>query len=129
MEEGFLGLYCGLTAALAVAVPQIAINYTVYGSIKSSMKHHKHPLFYDAAEEHISALGCVLSGALSGILASLVTFPADVLRRRMQVRGATVDGDVRISLITEIQKIYKYVYSPLLYYIAVCYFCFCYLNS
>lgn len=108
-EEGFLGLYCGLSAALAVAVPQIAINYSVYGSIKSSIKHKKHPLLYNTEEEHISALGCVVSGALSGVLASLLTFPADVLRRRMQLRGATVDGDVRISLITEMQKIYKYL--------------------
>jgi hypothetical protein len=90
-----------------VAVPQIAINYTVYGSIKSSMKYHNYPLFYDSAEEHITALGCVLSGATSGALASLITFPADVLRRRLQIRGAIIDGGVEISLITEIKKIYK----------------------
>ena len=106
-EEGFLGLYCGLTAALGVAVPQIAINYSVYGSIKSYIKFKKHPLCYDERDNSITALGWIISGAMSGVLASLLTFPADVLRRRMQMRGATVEGDVKISLVTEIQKIYK----------------------
>lgn len=106
-EEGFLGLYCGLTAALAVAVPQIAINYSVYGSIKSQLKYNMNPLFYDGDEGRITNCGSIVAGATSGVLASLLTFPSDVLRRRMQLRGAFVEDGVRVSLVTEIQKIYK----------------------
>jgi hypothetical protein len=106
-EEGFLGLYCGLTAALAVAVPQIAINYSVYGSIKSYMKMNKYSICYNEKEGNITNVGSIFAGALSGVLASLLTFPSDVLRRRMQMRGATVEDGVKISLITEIKKIFK----------------------
>ena len=106
-EEGFFGLYCGLSAALGVAVPQIAINYSVYGSLKSKIRECDCSLFLEPETGNITSIGCILSGALSGITASLLTFPADLLRRRLQIRGATIVGGVRISAITEIRKILK----------------------
>ena len=36
----------------------------------------------------LTVLGALACGAVSGTVASLITFPADVVRRRMQVRGA-----------------------------------------
>jgi len=37
-NEGFFGLYSGLTATLLVAVPSFAISYGVYGSLKEEVR-------------------------------------------------------------------------------------------
>ncbi len=105
-EEGLRGLYRGLSAALAVAVPQIAINYAAYGSIKAVFLREKHPLLHDIRTDKLSSIGSILGGAVSGIIASLCTFPADVLRRRMQIRGTT---SVRktLSFSAEVLDIYR----------------------
>lgn len=36
-KDGFFGLYRGLSASLAVAVPNLALSFTVYGKIKEKM--------------------------------------------------------------------------------------------
>ena len=110
LEEGPRGLYRGLSAALTVAVPQIAINYAAYGSIKAVFIREKHPLLHDSRTDKLTSIGSILGGAVSGIIASLCTFPADVLRRRMQMRGTTSITST-LSFSAEILDIYRYCRS------------------
>jgi len=90
--EGMLGFYSGVGPTLLVAVPNFAISYTVYGTLKEYTLDDE--LFYNLrkidAESGESRLGfglTILCGAASGILATLVTFPMDTIRRRMQIQN------------------------------------------
>ncbi|RHZ06328.1 hypothetical protein DYB26_010135, partial [Aphanomyces astaci] len=81
-EEGTRGLYRGLSATLLVTVPNMAINFTVFESLKDAVQALR-----EDATTPLSALDTLSCGALSGISSSIVTFPVDVVRRRMQISG------------------------------------------
>lgn len=95
-EEGFRGLYRGLLVSLAVSVPNLAIGFSVYGTmkercIKSGLSSLAIPSGPASASSNgaksLTPLGCMVSGACSGVLSSLIVFPADTVRRRLQVKG------------------------------------------
>jgi Mitochondrial carrier protein len=91
-SEGFFGFYAGVTPTLLVAVPNFAISYTVYGTLKEHALDDE--LFYnlrridaDSGEPKLGFGLTVACGAASGILATLITFPMDTIRRRMQIQA------------------------------------------
>jgi hypothetical protein len=91
-HEGFMGFYSGIGPTLLVAVPNLAISYTVYGTLKEYTLDDE--LFYnlrridaDSGEPKLGLFLTVMCGACSGILATLVTFPMDTIRRRMQIQA------------------------------------------
>ena len=53
--------------------------------------------------------GALLCGGISGILSSIITFPADVVRRRLQVVGLTTQMDatqvIKVNAYSEFMKI------------------------
>jgi solute carrier family 25 phosphate transporter 23/24/25/41 len=88
-REGFWGLYRGLTISLSVAMPTLAISFTVYGKLKELMIDKDFDgIFVNSATGHLSPFGSLLSGSISGMSSSLVMFPLDVIRKRMQIMGA-----------------------------------------
>lgn len=91
--EGLKGLFRGLDVSLCVSVPSIAISFMVYGTTKDSLMHVSDDIdwFYDRGTGKLTFLSSVISGSCSGAFSSLLTFPIDVVRRRMQVRG-TLEG-------------------------------------
>eukprot|EP01133_Synstelium_polycarpum_P004003 gene4003-4634_t len=83
-EEGYLGLYKGLfTSALGVA-PYVAINFTTYESLK----------FFFVKDRPLSVTDSLAFGAISGASAQTITYPIDLLRRRLQVQG--IGGGARL---------------------------------
>jgi Mitochondrial carrier protein len=94
-KEGFLGFYSGIGPTLLVAVPNFAMSYTIYGSLKEFCLDDE--LFYnlrridaDSGEPKMGFFLTILCGAASGSLATLLTFPMDTIRRRMQIQGLHV---------------------------------------
>lgn len=88
-REGILGLYRGLTASLSVAMPTLAISFTVYGKLKEIIIDKDFDgIFVNKATGHVSPYGSLLCGSISGMCSSLVMFPLDVIRKRMQIMGA-----------------------------------------
>lgn len=85
--EGFSGLYRGLPVSLGVSVPNLAIGFTAYGTLKESLISTDSKFFTDDKTGKLNSAGCLVSGAISGIMSSLIIFPADVVRRRLQVLG------------------------------------------
>ncbi len=87
--EGLGGLYRGLGTTLMVAVPNLAISYCIYGTMKEFMFHRKYPTrdILEANQEEPHFTESLICGATSGICSSLITYPMDVLRRRLQVLG------------------------------------------
>lgn len=94
-REGFWGLYKGLGTTLMVAVPNLAISYCIYGTMKEVLFTLKFPDrdVHAALEEEPHFFDSLVCGATSGICSSLITYPADVLRRRLQVRGLQKPGE------------------------------------
>lgn len=79
-EEGILGLYKGLGACLLGVGPNLAISFSVYDTTRSYWQLHR--------PEDSTVLVSLACGSLSGIASSTVTFPLDLVRRRMQLEGA-----------------------------------------
>ena len=93
-DEGVAGLYRGLLISLWVTLPTFGISFCVYGTVKEHILHldskttpFPMSLLKDSTTGHLSPGGSMLSGAMSGVTSSLLLFPADVVRRRMQVAG------------------------------------------
>ncbi|CAH0489834.1 unnamed protein product [Peronospora farinosa] len=97
-EEGMMGLYRGMGATLMVTVPNLAINFTLYESLKEYARSLRRsqtlpgltPVEREqAVERHsdmqLSVTDTLLCGGTAGIVSSLVTFPIDVVRRRLQI--------------------------------------------
>lgn len=101
-EEGFMGFYSGLGPTLLVAVPNFAISYSVYGTLKEHALDDD--LFYnlrridaDSGEPKLGMMLTVLCGAASGCLSTCLTFPMDTIRRRMQIQNLHVDVEDRLT--------------------------------
>lgn len=95
-NEGVLGLYSGIAPTLFVAVPNFAISYSVYGTLKEYVLDDD--LFYnlrkicdESGEESLGFQLTLLCGAASGLLSTIVTFPFDTVRRRMQIQNLHVE--------------------------------------
>jgi len=111
-NEGALGLYSGLGPTLMVAVPNFSISWVVYGSLKEYALEDE--LFYNLRKVDIdtgqSKLGFLLTlgcGAASGTLSTLVTFPFDTIRRRMQIQGQHFRPEERVTGINMIRSLLK----------------------
>jgi solute carrier family 25 phosphate transporter 23/24/25/41 len=109
-SEGLMGFYSGVGPTLLVAVPNLAISYTVYGTLKEYTLDDE--LFYnmrkidaDSGEPKLGLFLTVMCGAASGILASLVTFPMDTIRRRMQIQALHFTPEERLTSMQQFHKL------------------------
>lgn len=106
-SEGVSGLYAGLGPTLFVAVPNFAISYTVYGTLKEYVLDDE--LFYNLrkvdvdGQESLGLQLTLLCGAASGTLSTLVTFPFDTVRRRMQIQNLHIPEHKRLSGVGQIK--------------------------
>jgi hypothetical protein len=101
-SEGLAGFYCGLGPTLLVAVPNFAISYSVYGTLKEQILDDE--LFYnlrkvnsESGEPKLGFQLTLLCGAASGTLATLATFPMDTIRRRMQIQNLHLPVEERLT--------------------------------
>lgn len=105
-KEGYRGIYRGLTASLAVAVPTYAVSFTVYGFMKDTLLKTG-GVFVNKKNGHLSVVGSLLSGSISGVVSSTLIFPLDVVRKRLQVGGLLKShGNQGSSILKEIALIY-----------------------
>nr|CCA23378.1 Mitochondrial Carrier (MC) Family putative [Albugo laibachii Nc14] len=131
-DEGFRGLYRGLGATLMVTVPNLAINFTLFESLKEVVIQYRsnqnaeidsfdancneEDLDFnfddydelqdsDEDDERLGIVDTLLCGGVSGIASSLVTFPIDVVRRRLQISG--IHSTNPSGLFTIASQLYK----------------------
>lgn len=78
-DEGRRGLYKGMGATLLGVGPNIAINFCVYETLKSTCAEKR--------SEPPGAWSSLAFGSVAGIASSTATFPLDLVRRRMQLEG------------------------------------------
>lgn len=79
-DEGVRGMYKGLGATLLGVGPSIAISFSVYETLRSHWQLER--------PQDSAVLVSLTCGSLSGIASSTLTFPLDLVRRRMQLEGA-----------------------------------------
>eukprot|EP01065_Artemidia_motanka_P034894 TRINITY_DN42887_c0_g1_i1.p1 TRINITY_DN42887_c0_g1~~TRINITY_DN42887_c0_g1_i1.p1 ORF type:complete len:456 (+),score=140.56 TRINITY_DN42887_c0_g1_i1:54-1370(+) len=77
-EEGVLGLYKGCGTAVAERFPNMAINFAAYDYLRQT--------FAAAGYEGLGP--SMVCGCAAGWTSTVVTFPADVVMRNLQVSGA-----------------------------------------
>jgi hypothetical protein len=111
--EGISGLYAGLGPTLFVAIPSFSISYTVYGTLKEYVLDDD--LFYnlrkvdvDSGEESLGFKLSLACGAASGCLSTLVTFPFDTVRRRMQIQNLHVEEGQRLTGFQQIKFVMRH---------------------
>ncbi|KAF8844745.1 mitochondrial carrier [Paxillus ammoniavirescens] len=81
-EGGVLGLYRGLTATAMGVAPYVGINFATYEALRGII----------TPPGKSSVTRKLICGALAGSISQTLTFPFDVLRRKMQVVGMTSGG-------------------------------------
>lgn len=79
-DEGLKGLYKGMGATLLGVGPNIAINFCVYDTLKS--------FWTIGRSEYSGPWTSLVCGSVAGLASSTVSFPLDLVRRRMQLEGA-----------------------------------------
>jgi len=77
--QGVIGLYKGLYPTLLGIAPYIAVNFTAFDLLKKRFLPQKESPYFD-----LTNLGL---GACAGATAVTLTYPTDVVRRRMQLSG------------------------------------------
>lgn len=109
-QEGFRGFFSGIGPTLGVAVPNFAISYTVYGTLKEHAVEDD--LFYnlrridaDSGEPRLGLVLTVLCGAASGIVATALTFPIDTIRRRMQIQNLHIPPEQRLNSLQQFSRL------------------------
>lgn len=80
-ESGFQGLYKGLSPSLLGIVPYAGISFSIYHTFKAKMVAH---LGLKSSKE-LPVYYTLPGGAVAGYIGQSLTYPIDMVRRRMQV--------------------------------------------
>jgi len=96
-EEGVKSLYKGVIVSSMGIAPYVAINFAVYDGLKRTLVKKK----------SISLFESLAFGGIAGAVAQTVTYPFDLLRRRMQIVGAGGTKEVYNGPLDAIKKIVK----------------------
>jgi len=78
-EEGFGAFFKGISATLMGVAPYVGLNFMCYETLKSFVKKNLQP-----DPSTVQLLTC---GGIAGAVAQTITYPFDVLRRKMQMQG------------------------------------------
>ena len=84
-DKGVTGLYKGINATLMGIAPYVAINFTVFNQLKRRY-------LPDRSQTNYFDLINLSLGAVAGGVAATITYPTDVVRRRMQLQGFNATG-------------------------------------
>ena len=92
--EGVFGLYKGWLTTLAGLAPYVAFKMACFDLFK--------PLVIPDASSAYFSIANMCLGAVSGTFGVTITYPTDLLRRRMQLRDATTPYNSILQLMRHI---------------------------
>uniref|UniRef100_A0A061RJD1 Solute carrier family 25 (Mitochondrial carrier protein), member 16 n=2 Tax=Tetraselmis sp. GSL018 TaxID=582737 RepID=A0A061RJD1_9CHLO len=104
-HEGFRGLYSGIGATLWGILPYAGIKFYVYQSLKQQYRHLALTETSTGSTARLPIPLMLTFGAVSGLVGQTLTYPLDIVRRRMQVQGAEVYP--RTNIETSTTKLYR----------------------
>jgi hypothetical protein len=101
---GVSELYKGLAPTLLGVIPYGAIAFSANEAVKARISKHLHP-FQNKDDIELKVWHKLLSGALAGVVAQTLTYPLEIVRRRMQTAG-------HVNINSPIESTYTTVLSP-----------------
>ena len=84
--EGVLGLYRGLVPTASSTGPTMAVNYGVYETLRDLYLQHARGPQGEALVQPPTWVAMLL-GSATGLASSLLLYPTDLVRRRVQMQG------------------------------------------
>lgn len=92
-EEGYRGLYKGVTPTLLGAIPYVGIQFGTVGVMEKIVPHQDQ---YDSDGTLIKPpiWRKLCFGGMGGVVAGLITYPNDTVRRMLQLQGSRGTIDV-----------------------------------
>ena len=93
--EGVRGLYVGLAPALVATAPSGAIFYGTYDVVKEAYLRAIAAKNGGVRPRRLGPRETLAFGAVAGAAAELTIYPAEVVRRRMQLEAAAAAGAIR----------------------------------
>ncbi|KAJ3217345.1 THO complex subunit 2 [Clydaea vesicula] len=84
-EEGVKGFYRGLSPALYQIIPYMGIMFSTQNVLKRNLEHRNFSIFRKYG------LNDLISGGFAGIISKTLVMPFDVVRKRLQVQGPTLN--------------------------------------
>jgi hypothetical protein len=114
------GYYSGLGATLLVAIPNFAISFTAYGTLQEHVLEDDmrrvitttktttttsfdindgQPKKTQETQEEprLGFLATLFCGAASGMTSTILTYPCDTIRRRMQIQSLHIQTEMNIQ--------------------------------
>lgn len=82
-EEGPLQLFRGLWPSIVGVVPYVGIDFAAYETFKQYTPKRE--------DGTVGAVATLTNGALAGTLAQTVSYPLDLVRRKLQVQGLSAE--------------------------------------
>jgi len=87
-EGGFRGFFVGLVPTLQGIIPYAGVSFMTYEFLKGRLRKFNN-------SNEIPYLQRVLAGAFAGMMAQTVSYPWDVVRRRMQLQGVVYHHEAK----------------------------------
>jgi len=92
--DGPAGLFRGLTATFAREMPGYAVFFMAYEASREAWASAQ-----ECSKDQVGPMGTVVSGGVAGVALWTAIFPADVVKSRLQVSGATTPLLVKLGQI------------------------------
>ena len=98
-QNGFFGLYKGWVMSMIGIVPYLALQLSVFDWTATKFMPDKKSKWFDTAN--------LLIGGWAGFIGAGLTYPADVVRRKMQLSGIDKTADEYKGIPDAFRKMYK----------------------